>query len=317
VKRPTFDLLTAIEWYVADYEVEPTTMQSYRSHLTRFAVWLGATKRPVTLSSVEPETVEAYLRTAKNQHTKMNKCIALKSFARYLARKQIWYAGTKEQRTSVLEDVQQPKPSPTGMPGYSDDELRGMLRAVDRGPNRLRNKAVIAVELHGFRSKEVRLMLKRNVVMAKANEIQGEFIIDSEARTKKGTGGVRNVPMEPFAKDAILAYVRIERPDYRGTPDDEPLFLTDTGAAYSPNGWHAMAQRLRHWCAEERIPFKQHRLRPTRTRQLHEAGWEDSAIMEALGWKSVAMLRRYLGKISVTRLKRYPMTLNRVFGPAA
>lgn len=194
VKRPTFDLLTAIQGSVADYEVEPTTMQSYRSHLTRFAVWLGATRRPVTLRSVEPETVEAYLRTAKNQHTKMNKCIALKSFARYLARKQIWYAGTKEQRTSVLEDVQQPKPTPTGMPGYSDDELRGMLRAVDRGPNRLRNKAVIAVQLHGFRSKEVRLMLKRNVVMAKANEIQGEFIIDSEARTKKGTGGVRNVP---------------------------------------------------------------------------------------------------------------------------
>lgn len=317
VKRPTFDLLTAIEWYVADYEVEPTTMQSYRSHLTRFALWLGATKRPVTLISVEPETVEEYLRTAKNQHTKMNKCVALKSFARYLARKQIWYAGTKEQRTSALEDVPQPKPSPTGMPGYSDDELRGMLRAVDRGPNRLRNKAVIAVELHGFRSKEVRLMLKRNVVMAKANEIQGEFIIDSEARTKKGTGGVRNVPMEPFAKDAILAYARIERPDYHGTPDDEPLILTDSGAAYSPSGWHSMAQRLRHWCAEEGIPFKQHRLRPTRTRQLHEAGWEDSAIMEALGWKSVAMLRRYLGKISVTRLKRYPMTLTRVFGPAA
>ena len=42
-----------------------------------------------------------------------------------------------------------------------------------------------------------------------------------------------------------------------------------------------------------------------------------SAIMEALGWKSVAMLRRYLGKISVTRLKSYPMTLSRVFGPAA
>jgi len=55
-----------------------------------------------------------------------------------------------------------------------------------------------------------------------------------------------------------------------------------------------MAQRLRHWCAEEGIPF-----------------------MESLGWKSIAMLRRYLGKISVTRLKRYPMTLNRVFGPAA
>ncbi len=43
VRRPTFELLTAIEWYVADYEVEPTTMQSYRSHLIGFAAWLGAT----------------------------------------------------------------------------------------------------------------------------------------------------------------------------------------------------------------------------------------------------------------------------------
>jgi hypothetical protein len=80
--------------------------------------------------------------------------IALKSFARYLARKQIWYAGTKEQRTSVLEDVQQPKPSPTGMPGYSDDELRGMLRAVESRLEPATQQAVIAVELHGFRSKE-------------------------------------------------------------------------------------------------------------------------------------------------------------------
>jgi hypothetical protein len=77
----------------------------------------------VMLASVEPETVEAYLRTGKNQHTRMNKCIALKSFARYLAKKQIWYAGTKEQHSSVLQEVQQPKPSPSGMPGYSDDEL--------------------------------------------------------------------------------------------------------------------------------------------------------------------------------------------------
>jgi site-specific recombinase XerD len=117
VKRPDFALETAIEWYVADYAVQPTTMQSYRSHLSNFATWLAKTNRPVTLISVGPEPVEAYLRTAKNQHTKMNKCIAMKSFARYLANKQIWYAGPKERRTLVLADVTQPKPSPSGMPG--------------------------------------------------------------------------------------------------------------------------------------------------------------------------------------------------------
>lgn len=57
-----------------------------------------------------------------------------------------------------------------------------------------------------------------------------------------------------------------------------------------------MAQRLRGWCADEGILFRQHRLRLTRTRQLHEAGWEDCAIREALGWRSIAKLSRYLAR---------------------
>ncbi len=77
-----------------------------------------------------------------------------------------------------------------------------------------------------------------------------------------------------------------------------------------------MAQRIRQRLAEEGIAFKQHRLRSTCARRLHEAGYPDSAIMEILGWSSMAMLRRYLGKIPVAQLKRYPTTLERVFGRA-
>ena len=47
-----------------------------------------------------------------------------------------------------------------------------------------------------------------------------------------------------------------------------------------------------------------------------EAGYPDSTIMEILGRSSMAMLRRYLGKIPVEQLKRYPTTLERVFGRA-
>ena len=50
--------------------------------------------------------------------------------------------------------------------------------------------------------------------------------------------------------------------------------------------------------------------------ELHEAGYPDSAIMEILGWSSMAMLWRYLGKIPLAQLKRYPTTLERVFGRA-
>ncbi|MGH2796154.1 MAG: hypothetical protein ACRDM0_00415 [Thermoleophilaceae bacterium] len=39
-------------------------------------------------------------------------------------------------------------------------------------------------------------------------------------------------------------------------------------------------------------------------------------LMEILGWSSMAVLRRYLGRIPVAQLKRYPTTLDRVFGRA-
>jgi len=63
-----------------------------------------------------------------------------------------------------------------------------------------------------------------------------------------------------------------------------------------------MAQRLRRQVASEGIAF---------------TGYPDSAIMEVLGWSSMAMLRRYLGKIPVAQLKKYPTTLERVFGRAS
>ena len=106
------------------------------------------------------------------------------------------------------------------------------------------------------------------------------------------------------------------RPRYVGA-GDEPLFLTDDGRQFSREGWAAMAQRLRKRLKAEGIAFKQHRLRSTCARRLHEAGYPDSAIMEILGWSSMAMLRRYLGKIPVAQLKRYPTTLERVFGRAS
>jgi len=109
--------------------------------------------------------------------------------------------------------------------------------------------------------------------------------------------------------------MRRGRPKYIGS-GDEPLFLTDDGRAFSREGWASMAQRLRRQIAQEGIQFKQHRLRSTCSRRLHEAGYQDTEIMEILGWSSIAMLRRYLGKIPVTQLKRLPTTLERVFGRA-
>jgi integrase len=231
-----------------------------------------------------------------------------------MARKRVWYAGTEDARLSVLREVKAQQPSAKGMPGYSNTELITMVHAVAVGPNRLRNAAILWTEFHGFRAKEVRLMPRGNVVMPKYGE-RGEFIIDAESATKRGSNGIRTVPMEPLALGPIREYVRLGRPTYTGT-GVEPLFVTDDGRAFSREGWASMAQRLRRHIAKEGIQFKQHRLRSTCARRLHEAGYQDTEIMEILGWSSIAMLRRYLGKIPVNQLKRLPTTLERVFGRA-
>ena len=316
VRRPDFPLADAIAWFLADkaQDVQDTTLRTYRGWLRGFCEALPESDR--VLASLTLENADAFVRPSNNQNTRMNKTIALKSFARYLMEKRLWYVGTEDTPLSVLHRLRQPQPTPFGLPAYSNAEVRSILRSVDAGPQRLRNLALMAVLLHGFRAKEVRLMALRAVILPTFRE-QGHFVIDEERNTKRGTRGVREVPMDSDAKDVLRDYIRLARPDYEGS-GEEPLFLTISGRAFTANGWGAMAQRLKRQVkAETGISFRQHRFRSTRTRLLHEEGWPDSAIIEVQGWSNGSgdrMLRRYRGRIPTSQLKRYPQTLGRFFG---
>lgn len=319
VKSPTFSLAEVAGWFLSDIESdrEASTIRRYGGILRQFTAWLPERER--VLASLEPGRVERWLRTTKVHHTRMNRIIALRAFARYCAEKKIWYDGDERTRLSVLRDIKVPQPLAKGMPPYAEQEVRTIVQNLPDTKTSLRTAAIVAVELHGFRSKEIRTMLRRNVVLPKKGEVMGTFIIDSRRQTKTNDG-VRTVPMEPVAKEAILRYVRQERPEWNGE-GEETLFLTEDGRPFGEDTWHSMIRRLRiHLRREVDLHFRPHRFRASRTKQLHDNGVRDSDIIELMGWEpenGLRMLRRYAGRVPLATLKRIPPMLGSVYGRAA
>jgi len=315
VKDASSSLEAAIEWFLQDREsdLREATWKTYRSHLYAFLNWLPDDQR--VLGGLTANTAEDYIRPlkAKQNHTAMNKMIALKALSNFLAEKKAWYAGDELARLSILASCRTPRPSKTGLPGYSDAEVRTLLRVAGDAPNPVLKRAWLAVELHGFRSRETRLLRLGNIIFGKRKEM-GHFVI-SEPDETKTDAGVRIVPMEHIAKAPIMDYIRNTRAEWRGE-GEETLFVTDEGHPFSDSGWHTMAQRFRALAAKEGVPFKQHRLRVDRAQQLHEAGVPETAILQIMGWEGPNMLRRYVGKIPTSQLKTYPATLSKVFGGA-
>ena len=77
------------------------------------------------------------------------------------------------------------------------------------------------------------------------------FLIEDEAGTKRGTSGVRVVPMDPAARGAILQYLR-RRPEFRGpdkafglevpVPPDAPAYQRLAGWFGRDPGWAPAGQ---------------------------------------------------------------------------
>lgn len=320
VKQGSFPLDQAIGWYLADYarEVEASTLRRYRGNLANFLLWLPEKDR--TLSSITHERVTKWAKsTTHNEHSRMNRIIAVRSFARYLAKEKLWFEGVARQPISVLTGIDQPQPSPKGTPAYRDEEVRTIIQSIPQNRTFHRTTAIIAVELHGLRAKEVRTLLRKNVVFPDRGEALGHFVIDDRRRTKSFSG-LREIPMEGLAVDAIRRYVRLERPTFTGS-GAEPLFLTEDGQPFTEGGWNDMAKRLKDELAPLHIAFRQHRFRATRASQMHAAGVPDSVIVESLGWgleSGARMLHRYVGQIPLSTLKRAtPALLDKLLGRSA
>jgi integrase len=247
--------------------------------------------------------------------------IALKALARYLAQHKVWYG---PGFSSVLAGLEVPQPNPRGRKTFSDDELRTIHQLAAQGPNPLLHEAVLYLIRHGLRPDEVRVMLRESVVIPIRSGERGSIHV----KGAKTPSGIREIPLEPRARNFLIRYVRDGRAEFRGCrrascpehPDGamtpEPFFTTADGQPFHESGWKSL---LRRFSARARAAgiagFCVYRLRGTRARELKEAGWGDSEVIQVLGWSpknGQRMLRRYIGEYSPKHLKSLPTTFERI-----
>jgi site-specific recombinase XerD len=315
--KPSHPLHEVIDEYHRDAAIRESTQRTYASLHGLFSEFLRSvgTTRP-TLADLTHENALAFSRNFRTtdkqagRYRERNAVIALKSLAKWLAHKRLWYEARGGDYLSVLRDVKLPPIPSLGRKPFTDREVKAILEAiptVSRFP--MRERAIMTLQVSApIRPDEVRRLLLRDLHESDRRE-RGHLVVRG-SKTEAGTDRV--ILLDPEVETAIRAYVRFERPRYAGKgshefQDQEPIFLTSDGTGFSYFGWTKRNQLLRRDLAKAGIhDFVQYRSRGYAAKRLQKRGVPLQVIMQVGGWKREAMPTRYIGKYDESELKAFP-----------
>lgn len=238
----------------------------YLATCARFLDWLGA--RP--LARVRPQDVAAFLADAyrgRSAKTVREHMLALRRFFR-------WLQAEGEVRRDPTQSLKLPSFRTPPMPAYTAAEVRRLLMACDR--RRLmgvRDYALVMVLYDtGMRAGELCSMTCEGLDWSRG-----------VARVT-GKTATRDVPLGKAALAALERYLR------RWGIADGPVWRGEKG----PLTANGALQVMRRLCQRAGVESKGlHAFRRAAAIEMKRAGMNDSDIMEVLGWKSIAMLKRY------------------------
>ena len=324
--KPMLSPSTPLDLVFADYlaDVEGTlralTLQPRKSHLhvlhdlldaklheearKEHRMWRG----PLTLADFTTDNVGKVIKDLKTAHVydARGKAIAARAVGMWLATKRRWYFGDERFPVSVMFELRIPPMKAKGRPIYRDDELASIRAAASSHPTRphFHNAAHMIDELGLRAGFEVMTLRVRDVHLPKRPGDVGYIEIGEE--NTKTDAGARQVPLEARQVIALRTYLEMERPRYVGEdPDNEPLFLTQTGDAYKYSGWASMRRRFKDHVAlvDPTIKYQASRNRGTRTARLREK-LQDSEIKQIMGWSTDGMISRYAGEVPLETIAK-------------
>lgn len=277
VDTPLGSVLRSFE--LAIHDLSPKTRAWYLDQLRRYAAWLEKAGKEVTVRSITPDLVNAYIAERKlvSAHSARASAASLKVFASWLARTGIHRTRAGD---SVLRHVRTPRPKPGVPKALTDEDLARVMKVAQEGDNPARDFAIVT------------LMVGCGLRLAEACGLHIEDIdwqqglIHVSAETAKG-GKARTVRLDAIAAQAIDRYIA----DFRHA-EDGVLFLTNDRQPFKLGGFGKVFYRICQRSGLDR--FHAHMLRHTWATNFRRVGAGDLFdLQEEGGWSDLTMPRRY------------------------
>lgn len=233
---------------LAREDLAAVTVRGYRSDLGLFAAWYGGQAiEELTASDLAHFRRHLSRDRALKPSSVNRKLEALRRFCR-------WAHATGKLRTNVAAELKLVRaPRGTRPKGLIATEVQALLRTAGQSRRTLarRNYAVVQLLLQaGLRVSEA---AAARIDDLEIRERQGKVRIHGKGNRE------RHVPLNTTARRALQAYL-----DERGdTGTQDPVFLSDTGAALSVRSIQSLISELARRAHITRIPVSAHTLRHT------------------------------------------------------
>lgn len=278
------ELIRYFDTYNRSDGKSPPTLRWYNGTLNMLLGWLTETGRPVSLGSIDENTVREFIlwlqeRRVHGHKMKVpsvnNRVRALRGFFNWLYRK-----GYTE--THVLQDVKPPRLPQVMVDTLLDEEITGIMASQDQSTvTGSRNLAIVALFLDsGLRLSEL--------VGLKAREV---YLDDQYVKVMGKGSKERMVAFGSTARNALLHYLV----HFRGEPAHpgvEEFFLTIYGYAMSNEGVRNMLRRMGATAGVPRLHA--HLCRHTYATNFLVNGGNVLLLKQNLGHTTLAMVDQYV-----------------------
>ncbi len=266
--------------YLRAEGIAPTTIRRYDLTVREFQEFARAMGFPRVVTREHVTHFLAQRRESRAPNTARNDQMAL---SRYFK----WLVEEGELNDNPLANVKAP-PVQEHIPNpYSDDELKGMLKAC-RGTHfeSRRNAAILWVLLDtGLRAGEFCKLMVEDI------DLDRERIL---VRGKRGRE--RFVRLGYKAQLAVDRYLRVRnsiRPE---------LWLNKRGQPLTPGGLYQAVERI---CASASVAAPSiHRFRHYAATKMRDLGIQDQELMDLMGWTVHRMAQRYTQSTAKERALR-------------